>query len=76
MSSVNSRSTNSVHFPASSPIAVLLRHEPKKPPRAVSEIPLPRPPDDLVKPTLYENIPGNSSSLMCPAPPPPPRKMT
>lgn len=34
-----------------------------------------RPPDDLVKPTLYENIPGNTcTSQMCAAPPPPPRK--
>ncbi|XP_018577630.1 tyrosine-protein phosphatase corkscrew isoform X2 [Anoplophora glabripennis] len=72
MSSMSSRS-NSIHFPASCP-SPIVRPDPKKPSRP--EIPLPRPPDDLVKPTLYENIPGNSSSLMCPAPPPPPRKQT
>jgi tyrosine-protein phosphatase non-receptor type 11 len=82
MTSLSSRSSTSAHFPVSSPNSVILRGEAKKPPRAVSEIPLPRPPDDLVKPTLYENIPvserkhsGTSSSLGCPAPPPP-RKAT
>lgn len=39
-----------------------------------------RPPDDLPKPTLYENIPVKErklsigASALCPAPPPPPRK--
>ncbi|CAG9856107.1 unnamed protein product [Phyllotreta striolata] len=58
----------SVAFP---PTPATLRHEVKKPPRALSEISLPRPPDDLVKPTLYENIPGNPAGS---APPPPPRR--
>ncbi|XP_063903249.1 tyrosine-protein phosphatase corkscrew isoform X3 [Zophobas morio] len=80
--SLSSRSsTSSSLFPVSTN-SVILRGETKKPPRAVSEIPLPRPPEDLVKPTLYENIPvserkhsGTSSSLGCPVPPPP-RKAT
>ncbi|KAJ8917532.1 hypothetical protein NQ315_005581 [Exocentrus adspersus] len=72
VSSMSSRS-NSIYFPAPSP-NLIVRPDAKKPSRA--EIPLPRPPDDLIKPTLYENIPGNTSSLMCPAPPPPPRKQT
>ncbi|XP_044267164.1 tyrosine-protein phosphatase non-receptor type 11 [Tribolium madens] len=79
--SLSSRSSTLAHFPVSSPNSVILRGETKKPPRAVSDIPLPRPPDDLVKPTVYENIPvserkhsGTSSSLNCPVPPP--RKAT
>ncbi|EFA12064.1 tyrosine-protein phosphatase non-receptor type 11 isoform X1 [Tribolium castaneum] len=79
--SLSSRSSTLAHFPTPSPNSVILRGETKKPPRAVSDIPLPRPPDDLVKPTLYENIPvserkhsGTSSSLNCPVPPP--RKAT
>ncbi|CAG9813952.1 unnamed protein product [Phaedon cochleariae] len=67
----NRTSTVSVSFPAQNQNNVVLRQETKKPPRAVSELSLPRPPDDLVKPTLYENIPGNP---VCPTPPPPPRK--
>ncbi|XP_019757669.2 tyrosine-protein phosphatase corkscrew-like isoform X1 [Dendroctonus ponderosae] len=58
-------------FPQS-PTPVVLRPDAKKPQRAVSEIPLPRPPEDLAKPILYENIPGNSGQA--PPPPPPPRK--
>ncbi|VEN59878.1 unnamed protein product [Callosobruchus maculatus] len=57
--------------PTVSRLSVTLRPQDvavKKPPRVISEVPLPRPPEDLVKPTLYENIPGN------PVPPPPPRK--
>ncbi|KAG5894052.1 hypothetical protein JTB14_037894 [Gonioctena quinquepunctata] len=78
MISLNNRSTiNSNSLPPpQNQYSVILRPEAKKPMRAVSEIsPLPRPPDDLVKPTLYENIPGNpSGSIILPAPPPPPRK--
>ncbi|XP_066260744.1 tyrosine-protein phosphatase non-receptor type 11-like isoform X1 [Euwallacea similis] len=68
-----SRPTSVSHFPQT-PIATILRPEAKKPSRAVSEIPLPRPPEEMVKPMLYENIPSNSASHPCPAPPPPPRK--
>jgi hypothetical protein len=42
MTSLSSRSSTSAHFPVSSPNSVILRGEAKKPPRAVSEIPLPR----------------------------------
>ncbi|CAH1105438.1 unnamed protein product [Psylliodes chrysocephalus] len=76
ISSPHSRSSSvSITFPSGSPNPVTLRQETKKPARALSEISLPRPPDDLVKPTLYENIPGSSpGSASSPAPPPPPRK--
>lgn len=68
-------STTSITFPCPSVNSVTLRQDIKKPPRALSEISLPRPPDDLLKPSLYENIPGNpTGSIVCPAPPPPPRK--
>ncbi|KAF5288720.1 hypothetical protein FQA39_LY15292 [Lamprigera yunnana] len=61
---------------------VVLRSENKKQPRAVSEMQLPRPPEDLPRPTIYENIPMkerklmNNSSAVCETqpPPPPPRK--
>ncbi|KAB0797154.1 hypothetical protein PPYR_08148 [Photinus pyralis] len=61
---------------------VVLRSESKKQPRAVSDIQLPRPPEDLPRPTIYENIPVkerkliNNSTVVCVTqpPPPPPRK--
>ncbi|XP_044752844.1 tyrosine-protein phosphatase corkscrew-like isoform X2 [Coccinella septempunctata] len=79
-------SINSV--PSTPTAAVTMRNEIRKGPRVVSDFCLPRPPDDLVKPSVYENIPvcdrkhsgpGNGStlgSLILPAPPPPPRKAT
>lgn len=56
-------------FPTSNPTTP--RAESKKPVRLLAESPLPRPPEEMVKPTLYENLPGNAG-----APPPPPRKAT
>lgn len=67
-----SRPASTTYFPQS-PSPIVMRPEAKKPPRVVSEVPLPRPPEELVKPMLYENIPGNSGHS-CTAPPPPPRK--
>ncbi|XP_060516581.1 tyrosine-protein phosphatase corkscrew isoform X2 [Cylas formicarius] len=73
-SSLSGRPSSVSHFPPSpSPAAAAT----KKAPRAVSEVPLPRPPEDMVRPTLYENIMGGGSGggASCPAaPPPPPRK--
>ncbi|KAK5646042.1 hypothetical protein RI129_004506 [Pyrocoelia pectoralis] len=62
---------------------VVLRSESKKQPRAVSDIQLPRPPEDLPRPTIYENIPvkerkliSNSAVLCVTQPPPPPPRKT
>ncbi|KAF5308129.1 hypothetical protein FQR65_LT18257 [Abscondita terminalis] len=61
---------------------VVFRSESKKQPRVVSDMQLPRPPEDLPRPTIYENIPvkerkqSNNSTVVCVTqpPPPPPRK--
>ncbi|XP_025835937.1 tyrosine-protein phosphatase non-receptor type 11 [Agrilus planipennis] len=81
------RSTISLPYAQSPTTPVPLRNDVKRHPRAVSEIQLPRPPEDLPRPTIYENIPvkerklscsstTNSSNNLssCVAPPPPPRK--
>lgn len=81
---INRSSVSSLSQPynsnASTP--VMMRAESKKTPRAISEVQLPRPPEEFPKPTVYENIPvkerklsGTSSILLnSTAPPPPPRK--
>ncbi|XP_049821913.1 tyrosine-protein phosphatase corkscrew isoform X2 [Aethina tumida] len=71
---LSSSRCNSVFFPPSTPnnLTTIRSQEVRKPPRAVSD--LPRPPAELMTPTLYANIPGNSNPAV--APTPPPRKPT
>ncbi|KRT81496.1 hypothetical protein AMK59_5764, partial [Oryctes borbonicus] len=73
-SSISSISSYSPQTP------VMLRTEVKKAPRPICDLPLPRPPEELPKSTLYENIPSKEKKLpagltiQSVAPIPPPRK--